>query len=262
MGRKWRWAIAMSAVLALTASGLAEAEKPTTIRVGNLVLEVTGGFAPRALPRAELTPIKLKVSGTIASADGSHPPALEKAVVDVDKNGAIDARGTPTCRAGELEARTTSQAERVCGPAIVGRGTTGVQVQFPEQAPIDAESALLAFNGGVRGKTTTIFVHAFLTDPVPTAVVTTVKITRLAHPIEGRLGIRAVVAVPKIANGDGSITDFELIFEKRMFGSVGSRHAYLLAKCPDGHLDTHLTARFSGGEELSGGIVRACTPKP
>jgi hypothetical protein len=248
--------VAALGTLLLVAAAIAE--KPTTVKVGNLVLTIDGGVQPKALPRKTMAPITLNVSGKISTADGTQPPALQEVIVDTDKNGSVDARGVPTCKAGELEARTTQEAEKVCKASIVGTGTTDVLIQFPEQRPIPIHSKLLALNGGVKGGTTTIYIHAYLTDPVAAALVTTVKITKEKN---GRYGIRSIASVPRIANGQGSVTAFTLIFQKKLFAYKGAKHGYLLARCADGHFDAQAEAVFINGDKLGGKIVRACTPK-
>jgi hypothetical protein len=250
--------IALGIVLAVALDAIAAAEKPTTVKAGNLVFTLNGGVTPKALSKTTMEPITLNVAGTIATADGKHPPALKEVIVDTDKNGTIDARGVPVCKAAQLEATTTASAEKTCKAAIVGLGTTDIEVEFPEQAPIPIKSKLLAFNGGTSGGTTTIFVHAFLTTPVTAAVVTTVKISK-EH--KGRYGTKSVASVPKIAGGSGSVTAFSLTFAKKLFAYKGKKHGYLLAKCSDGHFDAEAEAVFSSGERLGGKIVRACTPK-
>ncbi len=227
-------------------------------QVGNLVLTINGGVTPKALPKSEMAPIALNVEGKIATAEGGHPPALKEVVVDTDKNGSIDARGAPTCTQGQLEAQTSASAERICRAAIVGTGTTDVEVLFPESNPIPIHSKLLAFNGGVKGGTTTIFVHAYLTNPLAAAIVTTVKITKENN---GPYGTRSVASVPKIANGSGSVTAFRLTFQKRLFTYKGKKHGYLLAKCANGHFLAQAEAIFTDGDKLGGKIDRACTPK-
>ena len=66
---------ALLALVGIVASAFA-AEKPITVRAGNLVLTFNGGVTPRALPKKEYAPIALDVSGKIAEADGSQPPPL------------------------------------------------------------------------------------------------------------------------------------------------------------------------------------------
>jgi hypothetical protein len=250
---------ALVVALAAAFAGIATAKKypPTIIKVGNLVLELNGGFSPTALPKNKLAPISLSVSGKINTADGTHPPALKEVIVETDKNGTINAKGLPVCTSGKLQAQDTAHAEKACPTAIVGKGTTDVEVEFPEQKPFIAHSKLLAFNGGVKGGTTTIFIHAFLTSPVSAAVVTTVKVSKVHN---GRFGTKSVATIPKIAGGSGSVKAFSLTFNRK-FTYKGKKQSYLLAKCPDGHLNAHATSIFADGTKLVGDFVRACTPK-
>jgi hypothetical protein len=256
--KKLSISLALCAAVALTVAGIAAAEKPTVVKAGNLVLTINGGVTPKALSKTTMEPITLNVQGKIETADGKHPPALREVIVDTDKNGTIDALGVPTCKQGQLEAQTTANAEKICKAAIVGLGTTDIEVEFAEQAPIPIKSKLLAFNGGTKGGTTTIFIHAYLTSPITAAVVTTVKISK-EH--KGRYGTRSVASVPKIAGGSGSVTAFSLTFAKKLFAYKGKKHGYLLAKCSDGHFDAQAEAVFTDGTKLGGKIVRACTPK-
>jgi hypothetical protein len=179
-------------------------------------------------------------------------------IVDTDKNGTIDTRGVPVCKQGQLEGQTTEKAEAACPAAIVGTGTTNVEVAFAEQSPIPVKSKLVAFNGGTAGGTTTIYIHAFFTAPITGAIVTTVKITK-EH--KGRYGVRSVASVPVIRGGAGSVKSFSLTFQKRLFAYKGHKHGYLLAKCSDGHFDAQAEAVFRDGTTVDGKIVRACTPK-
>ena len=156
-------------------------------------------------------------------------------------------------------AKTSGFGPGICKPAIVGKGTTDVEVSFPEQNPIPIHSTLLAFNGGTAGGTTTIYIHAYLTAPVTAAIVTTVKISK-EH--KGPYGIRSVASIPRIAGGAGSVTAFNLTFQKKLFSYKGQKHGYLLAKCPTGKFFAQAEAEFSDGTKLGPAqIVRPCTPK-
>src|SRR4051812_9280266 len=76
--------LALGAVFALVVAGVATAKKypPTIVKAGNLVLTLNGGFSPTALPKSgKGAPIALSIEGKIATADGSHPPALKEVVV-------------------------------------------------------------------------------------------------------------------------------------------------------------------------------------
>jgi hypothetical protein len=254
-------AVLIAALIALffVAAALASAEKPITVKAGNLVLTFNGGVSPKALSKTKMEPISLNVSGKIGTADGTHPPALTEVIIDTDKSGTIDVSGVPTCTQGKLEAQTTANAEEACKPALLGTGTTDVEVLFPESSPIQIHSKLLAVNGGSKGGVTTIYIHAYLTSPIAAAIVTTVKISK-EH--KGPYGTRSVASIPKIAGGSGSVTAFSLTFPKKLFSYKGVKHGYLLAKCSNGHFLAQAEAKFSDGTKVGPAqIVRACTPK-
>jgi hypothetical protein len=249
--------LVLGTVLAVACAGVATAYKPTIVKLGNLELILNGGFKPTKLPKNKLAPIHLSVSGTINTLDGTHPPAMNKVIVETDKNGTINAKGLAKCTIGKLVARETSAAEKACKPALVGTGITNVEVEFAEQKPFIAKSKLLAFNGGVKGGVTTILIHAFLKNPVSAAVVTTVKVSKIHH---GPYGTKSIATIPVIAGGSGSVKEFKLEFF-RMFTYKGKKQSYLLAKCPTGKLQAHAEAFFSDGSKLVGNFVRPCTPK-
>jgi hypothetical protein len=251
--------MAIGAAVALVVGGVAVAKKypPTVVKAGNLVLTLNGGFSPTGLPKNKLAPITLNIEGKIATADGTHAPALKEVVVETDKNGALNPKGLPVCTSGKLQAQDTQHAEAICKEAIIGTGITNVEVAFPEQKPFIAKSKLLAFNGGTSGGKTTIYIHAYLSSPVSAAVVTTVKISKVHN---GRFGLKSVATIPKIAGGSGSVKEFRLTFH-RDFTYKGKKQSYFLAKCPDGHLNAHATSVFSDGSRLVGDFVRSCTPK-
>lgn len=253
-------AVALVALAAASLAAVAAAEKATVVKAGNLVLTINGEVKPKALPKSTPAPISLTASGKIATADGTHPPALKEVVIDTDKNGTIDARGVPTCTTGKLEATTTDQARKTCKAAIVGTGTTDVEIQFPESRPIPIHSQLTAFNGtgGGKGKAT-ILIHAYLSNPVAAAIVTTVKVSKHSS---GPYGTRSVATVPSIANKQGSVTAFSLTFPKKLFAFKGKKHGYLLAKCANGHFAAQAEALFFDGSKIGpGSIQRTCTPK-
>jgi hypothetical protein len=248
----------MALALAIAAIAAA-ANTPVTVQAGTLRLTFDGGVTPTALSRTKPEPVALNVKGKIAETDGSHPPPLTEVVVDTDKNGSIDVRGVPPCSQTQLEARTTAAAEKVCGSAILGTGTTDVELQEPESKPVALHSKLLALNGGTSGGVTTIYIHAFLSTPVTAALVTTVKIKK-EH--KGPYGLRSVATIPKIAGYAGSVTAFDLTFKKKLFSYRGKKHGYLLAKCATGRFLAQAEAKFHDGTSMGPAkITRACTPK-
>jgi hypothetical protein len=246
--------VAFAAVLGLTVivalAGIALAAQPTRIRSGDTEAIFNGGFKPKALSRTKPTPITFNISGEIKSVSGAHPPALKEFILESDKNAAINVKGLPKCKASKLQSTTTAAAEAACRPAIIGSGQATAGIAFPEQKEVPANSKIIAFNGGFKGGVTTLYIHAYLTVPVPAAIVTTVKIKKI-H--KGRYGLLSVASIPKIAGGSGSVKKFNLTISKR---------GVLTAKCTDGKLQVHGIAKFTGGPTLAATVTRPCTPKP
>lgn len=238
----------------LAVSGWATAAKPTVVRAGDLVLRLNGGVAPKALPKGKFAPIALRISGNIGSSSGAHPPAAKLVIADFDRYGKVNARGLPVCRGGQLQSRSTKAAKAACRPAIVGSGKTKVRVQFPEQAPFYATGPLVLFNGGVRRGVTTMFIHAYVNVPAPTALITTVKIKRVRNR---RYGTRATARIPVIAGGSGSVTRFAMKVERK-FRFRGKRQSYLTARCADGRFVARADVVFRGGPRIGGTVVRPC----
>jgi hypothetical protein len=266
MRKHLKLTMALGVLIALTAaaiaSGAAAPNKASTVIEGNLKLTFNGGFAPSVLPKTALAPIALTVEAKVATIDGTHIPALTEAVIETDKNGAINVKGYPTCTSAKLQSQDTEHAEKICKNAIVGSGTTTAEVELAESKPVLVNSKLLVFNGGERGGVTTLFVHAYFSAPVSGAIVSTVKIKKIHH---GRYGLLSTATIPKIAGGAGSIKAFSLKIDKK-FTYKGKKVSVLTAKCPDGKLQAHLTAKFHNyktGEDSSASteILRTCTGK-
>ena len=258
--RKAMTAGAVVLLVAVAVVGLAVAKgkpKPTIVRAGEMVLEINGDVTPKTLPRHELAPMGIWGSGKLSTVDGSHPPALEDASFDADKDAFVSVKGLPACRIGQLQARSSRDAEAACGEAIIGRGSATVEVAFPEQPPFDSTGPLILFNGGERNGVVTVLAHAYVNVPAPTAVVATVEVTRVS---KGSLGLHVEVDVPRIAGGAGSViaANFSL---RRVYSFKGKRLSVLSGRCPDGKFQGKGTFVYSDGSRLSGGLVRPCTAK-
>lgn len=250
--------VSMVALLvAVVGVGSATADKPVTVKAGELEFTFNGGFAPKALPKKTPAPITLTASGKIVKQDGGHPPALKEVIVETDKNGAVNVKGLPVCKSGQLQSRDTKAARAACPKAIIGGGHTTVEVLFPESKPVPVDSALTVFNGGSRGGTTTFYIHAYFTAPVTGAIVTTVKIKKIHN---GRYGLKSVASIPKIANGAGSVKTFDLRIGKT-YTYKGKKMSVLSAKCTDGKLQAAASSVFADGTKASATIIRTCTPK-
>jgi hypothetical protein len=248
--------MALGALIALTVAGIAVAARDTVFRAGNLEVTIDGssGVTPKALSESKYTPIAFTAAGSVRTVDGTQPPPAKEVVIEA-QNTAVDVQGYPVCTSGQLQARDTEAVKAVCGPAIIGEGKTVVSVAFPEQKPIPATSPLLVLNGGTHGGTTTFYIHAYLTQPITTAIVTTVKIKKSGS------GLKSVTTIPKIANGAGSVTDFSLKIDKK-FAYKGKKVSVLSAKCVGGKIKAHVTAKFYDKSQLSGDVLRTCTSKP
>lgn len=239
--------------LIVVASALA---KPEVVRVGNLFLRDNGGISPSKLPKHKQAPISANLNAQIGTIDGSHPPAIKSVIVDFDKSIQVNAKGLPVCKEGQLTARSTVAAKKACPDAIVGSGEGEVEVAFPEQKPFAAKGPIVLFNGGVHGGTTLLLIHTYVAVPAPTAVIATVKLTRIHR---GHYGIHAVAQIPAIAGGAGSVTKFKLTIN-RTFTYKGKKESYLTASCPTGLYYTEGKVQFSDATTLKITHVLPCTP--
>ncbi len=261
MKRSITRALALATALALLVAVAAGAKPKTTARVekfeaGNIVATDHGGISPERLPRHGSAPIAGHLHARFATKDGSHLPAIDRLTIDFDRTLSVNAKGLPTCRAADLQARETAAAKRVCGDAIVGSGSGEVEIAFPEQTPIMVKSPLVAFNGGVHGRRTVLFVHAYIPVPTPAAIVTEVQITKV-H--DGRYGMHTVTKIPKIAGGAGSVTAVDLNLGRR-FTYRGVRRSYLTASCPTGRYFIQGLLGFTDGTDLRISHIFPCTP--
>jgi hypothetical protein len=261
--REWRkFKLVALGLAGLFAVAGAAAAKPLVMQAGPLVLKADAVVLPLQRPKDEFAPAFFRAKGEVSTVDGTHPPALREAVADLDADGALDPIGLPTCGYRQLVARTVDAVRRVCGGAIVGTGVASGEVAFPEQDPIPVSSPMTLLNGGVKNGVTTLFLHGFITVPTPAAVVGTATIRKIHH---GHYGLRAVLKVPRIAGGSGSITDVRFEFG-RYFSYKGKRKSYDLAKCSDGHLDVKVVKALfqdetggTGTAILSGTLLNLCT---
>jgi hypothetical protein len=238
-------------------AGAAHGEGPVTVKVGELEVTANGGFSPKALPRKSFVPIGVTAAGKVRRSDGGHPPAVRQVILEIDKHAMVSTKGLAVCRAGQLQATDTTAAMKACKQALIGTGRTTAQVAFAEQRPIDVPSRLLVFNGGDRGGKVKMFIHAYFSNPISGAIVTTVTFKKIHH---GRFGWLADAKIPQITGGNGSITSFNLNIA-RWFHYKGRRTRAFSAQCADGKLKVHVEAKFEDGTKADTEIVRACRSK-
>jgi hypothetical protein len=263
MRRNLMLALALAAVLSLGVAAIASAVS-TTLRAGDLIVTFGGTTSPKALSKTKYTPVTTNIFGSIKTSDGTHPSAFREAIVDIDKDVKINVKGFPACKAGQLEARDTKAALKVCGNTVLGSGLAHVEIAFPEQKPILVTSPLTVFNGGESGGKIKLLIHIFVTVPAPTAVVTEVTITRKGT------GVHSISKIPVVAGGSGSGIDFNFKLGKT-YTYKGKKVGYFEAKCPDGVFKVNVPKVLFKNEAhipgvaattvLKGGLAVPCTPK-
>lgn len=263
MRKKLLLVLSLSAVLALGVAAVAYATQ-ITLRAGDLVVTFGGSTSPKALSKTKYTPVATTIFGKVATTDSTHPSAFREAQVNIDKDVKINVKGYPVCKSGELQATDTAAAEKACGDTILGKGVADAEIAFPEQKPIKVHSPLLVFNGGEKGGKVTLFIHTFITVPVPAAIVTTVTIKRSGS------GIKSVAKIPQIVGGSGSAVDFNFKLGKT-YSYKGKKIGYFEARCPDGVFkvstpkvlfknEAHV-AGVAPTTTLKGNLAVPCTPK-
>lgn len=259
MKRKLVYITAVAAALALVTAAVAAGDLGNRQErcAGVLCVGDNGGISPTKLPRHGGAPITARIIGDISTSDGSHPPALQDLEADIARTIEVDAVGLPTCKENQLKATSSAAAKQACGDAIVGSGTTEVEVAFPEQKPFRATGPLILFNGGVHGASTTVFLHAYVAVPAPTAVIVRATVTRI-H--KGRFGLRLKAHIPEVAGGAGSATAFDLEIGRR-YAYKGRKKSFLTASCPTGSWATKGNLRFSDQTRLGFSHVFTCTPQ-
>lgn len=250
-------ALAGIAVLCgVSATRIFAANHTTTIHVGNLILRAGGEISPQALPKNKLTPVTVRVHGSVATADGSHPPPALKVRDQVDRHFRIDSNGLPTCKLGRIEVTSPTNAMKACGSALIGKGHATAQVEFNEQLPFSATGPMLAFNGPRSGGHPEMFFYVYVAVPAPTALVAVAKVSKDS----GKYSYRISLAVPEVAHGSGSLTSFEMTLG-REWTYKGRQHSYLEADCPTGSFFNQIEAWFGDGTYLNGAVVNKCRPK-
>jgi hypothetical protein len=257
MKRKLIYITLVAMALAVIAAGSAVGDRGTRQEhcAGVICVGDDGGISPTALPKHGSAPVTARIEGEIKTSDGSHPPALQDLQADIDRTIEVDAVGLPTCKEKQLEATSSAVAKKICGDAIVGAGKAEVEVAFPEQAPFRSTGPLVLFNGGVHGATTTVFLHAYVDVPAPTAVIVRATVTRI-H--KGRFGLRLKAHVPVVAGGAGSATAFDLKIGRR-YTYKGRKKSFLAAGCPTGSWATKGNLLFSDQTRVGFTHVFTCT---
>ncbi|HET9592797.1 MAG TPA: hypothetical protein VFP17_07765, partial [Solirubrobacterales bacterium] len=115
--------LAIFALFAALAIGGAGASQAEVLQSGGLRIKFDADFAPHVLPRQHPAPVKIAISGSVATTDGSHPPPLNRLEVELNRNGQLYTKGLPSCSPSLLQSTSTAEAKARCGSARVGEGS-------------------------------------------------------------------------------------------------------------------------------------------
>jgi hypothetical protein len=211
-------------VFGLLGAGLAQAELSQD---GNVRISFSGNFSPHALPRHRLAPVRIEVQGAIGTTDGTHPPAVQRIEIAINRHGRLSTEGLPACSGPLLQSTSSETALRRCRPALVGRGRFGADVEFPSTNPVHATGAMLAFYGKSNGKKA-ILLHLYATTPVRTTFVLPLTISNRGNNLFGTV---LSAKIPTLAGGLGSVTEIDLTIG-RDYTYRGQRRSFISASCP------------------------------
>jgi hypothetical protein len=249
-----RTRLSILALLTLVVLLAAAAAQGEIFQEGKLRIHFDGSFSPRALPRDRLSPVTVSIEGSIATTDGSHPPALKRLEIGLNRNGKLTTRGLPACTAAELQSTTSENALDRCRPALVGRGSFRADLASTSE-PVPVAGQILAFNGRQKGRPALIL-HLYGTVPVQATFVLPLAIR---HRASGQFGTVLSTHVPVLAGGLGSITDVKLKLG-RQYNFKGERLSFLSASCAAPAGFTKAIFPFSRGDFVFAGGTRIQTP--
>jgi len=197
---------------------------------------------PRKLPPAKPMPARLSVSMRYRYSDETQVPALKELRLEGDKHIGIDLGDVSPCRmsgSGVKEDHSDS-----CPGSVIGRGTISVDMAFVGDEVIPLSAPLTVWFGSRKRGGAKLIAYAFLKAPVSAELVIPVEVGRLRG---GRIGWEATAAIPKIAGGFGSVTDFKLTIGRRLLSATCS-----------GYFKFRAVSTFADGTRLGEGFVRPC----
>ncbi len=211
-------------VAGLLGAGLAQAELSQN---GNVRISFSGGFTPHSLPRDRPAPVTVDIQGAIGTTDGSHPPAVQRIEIALNRNGRLSTQGLPACTSPRLQSTSSEVALNRCRPSLVGRGRFKADVQISSPGPVLASGTMLAFFGRSEGKRA-LLLHLYTTVPVRATFVLPLTISRQA---KGKFGTVLSAKIPTLAGGLGSVTQIDLTIG-RNYTYRGQPRSFISASCP------------------------------
>jgi hypothetical protein len=241
-----------AALLALSASSAAAV---AIVEFQDIRIKADGSFQPRELPHKKFAPIEFQGFIDISSRSGQRPATLQRAVVDFDRDGKLDADGLPTCAPEKVAAASTEEARDICRGAIVGTGKVEALV-YLDSGVVPTSAPLTIFNGPPSNGNPTVVLHARTTTPATQTYAILVPIER--H--RGYFRYRATLDLPPIAGGLGVLTRIKVNVGRR-FKVDGQPRSYVSAHCSDGILQTQARLDFGGNAIVEGAVEKFCRVK-
>jgi hypothetical protein len=240
----------------LAALALGAGASAAVVKTGDLVLRADGWFEPHTLPRRAYAPVDFQGYASVAARSGGMPAALQRIVLEFDRNGRLTTAGLRTCSPAQVENASVAEARSLCRGAIVGEGSVSALIALPGVQAFEATSPLTVFNGPPQNGEPTALVHAQVTAPVTQTFAIVVPIERL----HGRYAYRATVELPPIAGGHGALTHIDTRLG-RVYSAGGTRRSYAAARCPSGVLRVHGEFAFSDGAVIAGAVEKPCSAR-
>jgi hypothetical protein len=187
-------------------------------------------------------PVQMTIRGRYRTEDETQVPALKELRLQGDKHIELDLKDVPPCRPSGRGPR--EDHSDICPRSVIGRGTISVETAFPGDQAIPTSAPLTLWNGGRKRGGADLLAYAFLPAPAVQELPIAIEVRRVR---KGRIGWEAVAAIPKIAGGAGSITDYTLKIGKR----------FLSATCA-GYFELRAVSAFVDGTRLDERFVRPC----
>jgi hypothetical protein len=251
--------VALVCALIAAAAFAAVGANAEVVREGNLQVSFNGGISPQRLPRNELAPVTVLMSGKISTTDRTAPPKLETIVLAINKEGVVDSTGLPTCSMAKLNSLSSADAKKACAGALVGHGNVTSRVSLPSQGAFASTGELLAFNGRLHGQPA-VLAQVASKAPLPLTYVIAFEVKKSS----GQYGTTLVGTLPPIASEYGYISAFSLALSRR-YALHGKQHSFASASCPapEGFPGASFPFakaeyQFAGGVSLGTKLVREC----
>lgn len=198
----------------------------TLVQKGGVRLALSGGLAPRSLPRRQRAPIGIDVEGRLSTIDGTELPKLHQIRIEFNRNGQLQTAGLPSCDPARIRIASTSRAASACRAALLGEGRFEADVILAGQEPYPTEGRLLMFNGS-RGERQRIYGHLYAPRPFATSFLISFSVRHTS----GRFGTVLEATLPRSFDSWGRLRSLAIGLE-RSYRDGGQRHSVLSANCP------------------------------